>query len=397
MSIRILEKDLGQVFCDLIRSSESSIRIISPYIGKELVDLLCKTKRKQIECTLVTRFYREEFIAKASDLNALRVALDHSCDIYALQKLHTKLYLIDRKYALLGSANLTTGGFFLNHELTVLFENENQVIDVLQNYFSEMLNKIKESGDYKLSYEKIENEYALVKDILRSRKGGDGVRNETKFGAEIDEKQLSVHKAITINDGINDSIQTALRRNNEINDDIWLKIEGKSEYRKMKNDAYIVKHWDEFPTGITCFPTSKEPTGIKQGDRVYMSIVGTDNNDKETVVIMGRARSKGYTKGSIADEAMRKRFRMGEKWAAYMELYDFEYLNTTIGNGVSLFDMICVLGTDTYPSTLGTNKSTSEILKIHHQKSHLRLTSDAANYIDEHFELKAKEFGTLKY
>lgn len=89
MSIRILEKDLGQVFCDLIRSSESSIRIISPYIGKELVDLLCKTKRKQIECTLVTRFYREEFIAKASDLNALRVALDHSCDIYALQKLHT--------------------------------------------------------------------------------------------------------------------------------------------------------------------------------------------------------------------------------------------------------------------------------------------------------------------
>lgn len=85
--------------------------------------------------TLITRFYREDFVNGVSRIEALEMLNDAGANIYAMQDLHSKLYLFDMETALLGSANFTSGGFKLNHELSLYVENENEVNPQLLAYF----------------------------------------------------------------------------------------------------------------------------------------------------------------------------------------------------------------------------------------------------------------------
>lgn len=127
MAIQFLKDSWGQTFFQLVSQTEKHIQIISPFLGyhtaKLLVDHL-EEADNSIDCVLITKFEREDFINGASNLHALRLLVENGVKVYALQDLHTKLYIFNSHSVIAGSANFTFRGFYRNHKFGVFMEQE---------------------------------------------------------------------------------------------------------------------------------------------------------------------------------------------------------------------------------------------------------------------------------
>ena len=77
---------------------------------------------------LIIRGRKSDFISGASDIEILQLALSSGWSVYINKNLHAKMYCIDEKKALIGSANLTNGGVKGNLELMTEVEiGENDI------------------------------------------------------------------------------------------------------------------------------------------------------------------------------------------------------------------------------------------------------------------------------
>jgi hypothetical protein len=98
----------------------------SPYIGSllvELIDGLAPGVRK----SLVTRVDLRDFAVGASDVEALCELASRNTTILSLPRLHAKVYVIDKQWALVTSANASDGGMRRNWECGVALQNPRQV------------------------------------------------------------------------------------------------------------------------------------------------------------------------------------------------------------------------------------------------------------------------------
>lgn len=396
MSIQLVTTDHEDRLQEILEGTESNLHIISPFIGLEISKRLAAILEinPAIACEIVTRFSREDFVNGASNLYALKALKEAGVIIYALQGLHTKLYLIDNAAGMLGSANFTSGGFKLNHELSIFVRDETEIIDDMHTYYNDILAKIQEKGDFKVTDELIQSEIEMVTRLRKDRKDkSTKYRNEHQFGAVLNKGDESV------TGGNPDTIQTILAAGikDRITEGIWLKFEGDAENREGPEDRYEIARSAKLPTGFTSFPAGNKPSGMKPGDYMYLAIIGTDGRGNSTPVIMGRARTKGFSKENMADEEMKKEFDWMWEYPAFVELYDSEFLDTPQKNGISLLDVLAEVGTGTYPSTIGTTKTPIELRTTHYQKSHMRITHQAKDYLDSRFEQVAKIYGIIKY
>lgn len=71
--------------------------------------------------------------------------------IYALQVLHTNLYIFDGESVIMGSANFTFNGFYRNHKFGVFMEKEPKFAAECNNYFEGVLTDIISSGDWEIT------------------------------------------------------------------------------------------------------------------------------------------------------------------------------------------------------------------------------------------------------
>jgi len=95
----------------------TELNIISAFVTKPAVDWLCKLIEKKFpKVCVVGRFSPADFIAGASDLNALKQCIIRGIEIRALPNLHAKIYQIDKALIYTGSANLTGKGLALVEE-----------------------------------------------------------------------------------------------------------------------------------------------------------------------------------------------------------------------------------------------------------------------------------------
>lgn len=146
--MEVLTNNHFEKILDLFDGVKHSIKIISPFISESMAKKLCDVvKNGNIDCTFITRFYLEDMFAKANSIDAIQMMMDAGIDVYALKGLHSKLYLFDDTYGVLGSANFTAGGFKSNIELSLLLNNDDGILKELHSYFDDLLNKIKQSKE----------------------------------------------------------------------------------------------------------------------------------------------------------------------------------------------------------------------------------------------------------
>lgn len=399
MPISFLDINFGSTFFSLLESTKKQVDIISPFIGYKtacaLVDFI-EESEKEIECTLITRFYREDFINGASSIAALEKLLNSGVKVYALKDLHTKLYIFDNESVIMGSANFTFKGFYKNHEFGIYIEKENIFASECSNYFNGLLKEIKESGDWEVKIDMVEDEKRTCDKIVASRAFDQkkprknispviNMPNPEKWGA-----QISLQGSIDLERN-EDFIEDILNRESEEevkerNTGIWLKFEGNSENRIPNNASYFELR-DNKNEKRTFFP--QKPKGIKEGQTLFMTMVSNDMNGDGTPIIVGYVETKGFQEENIIN-SNDSNVKDNGRYPYYVELVNGRFLKAPIQYGISIRELARELNEDLYPNY---KKNFSEIIYTHRQKSHIQITKKANDYIINRLESLFTEYG----
>jgi HKD family nuclease len=95
---------------NLIPRAQSEIIIISAFVTRPAISWLQSLTKKCVNVQIICRLTPSDIKNGSTELSALRQAIQAGWKISRLRNLHAKIYLIDKKVAFVGSANLTNNG-----------------------------------------------------------------------------------------------------------------------------------------------------------------------------------------------------------------------------------------------------------------------------------------------
>lgn len=392
MPIEIIEKNFGNTFFDLLHETRNELLIISPFISYETANRVAnwlEEVEEDISCKVITRFNREEFIQGANSIRGLLRLHQTGARIFALQHLHTKLYLFDSHSVLLGSANFTLSGFFKNHELGLFMKNEPVFAGQCLDYFQNMLSQIQHNGEWELTIERLEKESTDVQKQVENRKGKmDKQYNFLRWGAVLDpeENQKLIKHLEETKDPIldKDFLEPALKEANGQTDDhtgYRIKFEGTSASRIPNDKVYLErKRGLHEHLNRTYYP--RPPRSIRPGEMIFIAAV-SEKDGRGTPIIVGYATvPDGFREENVISESDYNFKKWNNRFPYYIEYAEAKFLKAEIREGISLFELCEALRHDVYP---GTQKDTSiPVSKIntrHHEKAHIQITKKAAEYL----------------
>lgn len=180
--MKLLKDNLELELFKLLKTATEKLIIISPFMNLSSTEKLIEiVNNNSIHCTVITRFERKSFIENAHSLDALRLLITNGVEVLALQDLHSKIYLVDYQQCFAGSANFTTKGLNINHEILIHFDN--QEVNPFNTYVTEILTEIKRSGDWLITLEQIESEEQIVNSYKEQLKEDKRLNNS--WGADI--------------------------------------------------------------------------------------------------------------------------------------------------------------------------------------------------------------------
>lgn len=176
----LLKKNLEQELFSHLQMCKEKIIIISPFISLNITEKLLQiVKDNNVDCKIITRFERKAFIEKASSLEALKLLIENSVQIFALKDLHSKVYLIDSKRCFVGSANFTNKGLNKNHELLLFFDEDSE-IEKFNSYANEL---IKQLDDWAITIERIQREQKIIEGYKETQKEMEKI--DGSWGADL--------------------------------------------------------------------------------------------------------------------------------------------------------------------------------------------------------------------
>lgn len=389
MPVSLISNELLDQFRDLLADTEEEINIISPFIGKGMASLLASWLREHpaVTCNIITRFYREDFVEGVSNIYGLEELLHENANIYALINLHSKLYLFDSHSTIIGSANFTQGGFMSNHELCVLMDDEPEIAEKAQEYFFDLLERIQSFGDKgRVTQEWIDEEKKHVPELASNQKHK-GVRysNINKKGVELDK---------IVREDLMESLLQSVDSSSEVTG-LWLKFEGTGDDRIPNSLNYQeMKGVRRRDLNETFFP--RKPSGIQDGDTLFLTIVSYDEHNNPTPMIVGYATTKGYDKRNVVDDSGVKDAPWKHRFPFYVEFTGGKAINAPIKNGIRLIDLYTSVGKNTFPSLRKRQQVQVKTLhKMHFRRSHIRVTNEARDFLMAQLEERFIKYGAI--
>jgi HKD family nuclease len=345
----------------LLENVKESFYLICPFIGintsRMLADIM---ERKKIKATIITRFSRNDFYAGASSIQGLNILKNAGCELKAVKKLHTKLYIFDNDAIILGSSNFTDGGLISNVELNILIKEEKEIINHALSYFNEINDSIEE--EYFITDKRIKEEIKFLSTLKGIKKHP--FPPSTDFGKEIKPKKGA------------DQIEKLLTSNQPTN--AWIKFEGFSGTHRAKNNELLMLNLNDGIGYKTHFP--KRPIGFKNNDLVFVARNSTDKNNVDTPMIFGYGLAQKFDHSNIVPQEERVQNPNSDRWPYFIYVKDFKYTNTLL-DGISLLDVLREVGYNTYPNSSVRKSSFEQLKKVHGQKDKLRITDEAKEYL----------------
>ena len=365
--IEVLTDNHREKILEAFRNAGEKIAMMTPFLSEDAARSLAKVAVEQhVECSCITRFEHQEFLQKSSRIEALEILLNADVSLYALKKLHTKLYLVDDTIAILGSANFTYGGLQGNHELSLYMEGETELLDQLWEYFEDVRQNCRRQSKT-ITAEEVEREKLRLKNEVKQA-------NPTKytysFGAVIQEP-------VTVDS--RDLVQEFLGPERESH--CWIKFEASSRERRSSGGPYTFH--EQNGIYMTRFSQARKPKRMHEGDIVYIAVHSWDRNGNPAPMIAGRARCHAFRETNVIPD--------GGQWPVYLELYDVAPSAGNIQDGICLYDLVDALGKDTYTHTQGGGVPAESIRYSHRQQAYLGLTEKAEKYLEQIFKPRDKE------
>lgn len=402
--IEVLTNNHYETILDLFDSTNSGIKIVSPFISKSIAEKLCDIVKNApgIKCAFVTRFYLEDFINKANSLSAIEMMLDAGIEVYAIKGLHTKLYLFDSLDAVLGSANFTVGGFISNVELSLHIQDEADLLSNLHNYFDSLLEKVKTSDEGKVTKELLVQAKEKYQHLFKSKKGTGETYSTFMYGAVVDNKkkltdindirkELDSCKSET--DVVHGMFKEAEKRKLiSLGNNVWMKFAGEGNDRIFGSFEMTKVLLEEKQTYLSCYP--RKPGSIKEDDEIYMAALTIDKKGKSQPVIVGRGKLKAFSSENYVKDKWILKYHWMDGYPWYCVIKELRVIDTDVVNGVPLDNVLEELRSDTYVSSFGREESVAEVTKKHFQKAHIRLTGNAKQFIDKELDRLENKFGS---
>lgn len=388
MAVSLVSNDLLDRFKGLLDETENELNIISPFIGTQTATLLADwlILNPTINCNIITKFYREDFVERVSSIYGLERLLHAKAKIYALIDLHSKLYSFDAHSVIIGSANFTQGGFLSNHEVCVIMDDEPEITEKANEYFYDLLDQIQLDGNGVVTQEWIDEEKNHVSQLAANR------RNRNITYSNILKKGATLKKIVHP-----DLFESILENSNNIDAvaGIWLKFEGTGEDRIPNDYDYKRMKGDRRRTlNITYFP--RKPGSIQNGDTLFLTIVSYDEQNRPTPMIVGYAKSDGFKKDNVVNESEIKDSPWKHRFPYFVEFTSGKVINAPIKYGVRLVDLYNTLGKTTFPS-LRKRKSVSQrtLQSMHYRRSHIRITQEAYDFLMNELNNRFRTHGEI--
>ena len=322
--IRLVDAGWGQELTEAICADSSEVRIICPFIKKDALECLLSHRPSNIQ--VITRFNLADFAEGVSDIKALRMLLDADASVRGIQNLHAKLYLFGKSRAVITSANLTKAALAQNQEFGVVADDA-AVIAACRNYFDELWRR---GSSAELSHDMLDcwaekvTRYRLTSGRpRRARDLGD-------FGADAGFESPHPFFSPPFADA----------------DQAFVKFLGRSDKRRPVSQAIIkvIKH--EGCHRVLAYP--KRPRSVKDDALMFMGRF----TDEPDIRIFGRAVGMKHHLGrddASPEDIKRREWR--EKYSNYIRVYKAEFVAGTIANGISLYELMDALGSDSFAST----------------------------------------------
>lgn len=405
--IEILTDNHYETIMKLFDRVKRELKIVSPFLSEGMADRLCETvSAKGVECTFITRVYVQDFFERTNSIAGLEKMLHTGIKVYAAVGLHTKLYLFDGAQAVMGSANFTASGLKTNIELSLLFSEEAAVVQDLDRAFCDLLQRILAAGGGEITSQMLDEARKLTLRVWRGNKTAQLVtKNSKMYGAVLDKKALNWEEELDRCQGERESdvvyraFQEAQTRS-EIRYDhtIWLKFDGDAKNRIDKGERFplVSVLLDGKRVYVQNYPW--KPSGVKDGDEVYLAAITTDSAGKNQPIIAGRGTLRGFRPSNHFDSSWlaNKDLAWMKKYPWFCVMDTFEILNTGVENGIELDKVYMELGSDTYLTSFGRAEDIPSVAQKHYQKAHLRLSGNAKEFIDRKFDELVRIYGSTK-
>lgn len=406
--MEVLTTNHYEKIMDLFEEAQETVKIISPFISDSIAKKLCDiVKGSSIKCQFITRFYLEDMYAKANSIDAIKMMMQTGIEVYALKGLHTKLYLFDAIYAVLGSANFTAGGFKSNVELSLLMGQDDNILHELHTYFDEMLDQIKQSDEGLITEKVLDLAWEKYKTLLSGKKDKEMVRSTYMYGASLDnktkfekinEKTTELDKCRNESDIVNELFKFTEQSSQILLDHTaWLKFYGEGNDRLEAEKKFVMPTVSIGTKKYYLSNYSTKVHSVKENDEIYLAMLTTDIRGKNLPIIIGRGYLMGFEEDNVVNQEWIKNVDWMNRYPWYCIIRECTVLNTVIKNGIPLDEVWDKFGSDTYVASFGRNEPFSSVAIKHYQNAHIRLSGNAKEFIDKRLDELGNKYGVIKY
>jgi len=156
---------IGKYIEEKISNAQNNIFISSPRMTSSLVKKLINYSKKGIKIKIITsepvlekhkdaiKIFQSEFTNKSYDVNFLEVKV---VDALQAALIHARIFIIDDKCAIIGSANFTEDSFFDLPEYIIIHDDKSEVKQITNDFFY-LWNKYKDQSFGNVTKKRLKN------------------------------------------------------------------------------------------------------------------------------------------------------------------------------------------------------------------------------------------------
>ncbi len=333
MTFRLVERKWEEEFNLALSDDASELRIICPFIKEKPIQMLLGHQPKQVK--VITRFNLADCADGVSDVAALRSLLEAGAMVRGVRNLHAKLYIFGKTSAIITSCNLTAAALRQNRELGTVTTN-GPFIEKCLVYFDELWSQAGENlvRDQVAAWDQTVKNYWLGGGWQPEREGlGD-------FGVYAGTVEAPIQVA-------NERPPLEAKSVALLDSRAFVKLLGSNIDRSdLSDSAREVIEWEGCHRAV-CYPRPSRQ--VNDNDVIFMGRLTRDPND---IRVFGQATGIAYEEGrDDASEAEIGKQGWRKKYSRYIRVHHAEFVEGSIGNGVSLNALMQELNADSFAST----------------------------------------------
>lgn len=148
---------------------------------------------------------------------------------------------------------------------------------------------------------------------------------------------------------------------------------------------------------ICTYPRGRRPRSVRDGDLMFMGHLVGGPNDIE---VYGRAVAQAYAEGrdDASSEDIARRPWL-ERWPHFIRVHGMEFIDGTLGDGVSLAELMDEMGAYAFgPTAENADRGVGNVdpRQSIRQAAAIRLSEAGASWLEEELEVAFRKCGRLR-